>query len=283
MYLVIKSEEDMENPCIDYRISEKDKKSGIYPVSAGTQKCAPGYCWGPGVRMHFLIHYVISGKGRFYCGSSIYELSKGQAFVIFPNTVVKYCADEKEPWEYSWVVFTGDNSFEIMTKLGIFLQKPVFTPENPKALQRVMERMPRERSLEIRENLLFTSVLFELFALIAEEGKGVNKLNRYFIAATGYIKAHFAEDLTVDKVAEAVGVSRTYLFSVFKTACQKSPKEYILELRMERAGMLLNSTDLNIGFISNSVGYADPLLFSKMFKKYYGLSPKAFREKGIGK
>ena len=42
----------------------------LVALSSGEEKCAPCHSWGAGVRSHYLIHYVISGKGVFYCGTN---------------------------------------------------------------------------------------------------------------------------------------------------------------------------------------------------------------------
>ena len=107
-------------------ISERSTSAynGLKPVSSGEEKCAPGHSWGAGVRGAYIIHYVLSGTGVFYCGMGKYTLTKGQAFVIFPNTVVKYQADLKDPWHYAWVVFQGDEAKEIFTNMGISIKNP---------------------------------------------------------------------------------------------------------------------------------------------------------------
>ena len=75
-----------------------------------------------------------------------------------------------------------------------------------------------------------------------------------------------------------MGVNRSYLASSFKKATGYSPKEYLLSLRMERAKSLLEISDMTINGISNAIGYSDQLAFSRMFKKYTGISPTVYRD-----
>ena len=49
--------------------------------NAGFQKCPPGYGWGPGIRDHFLIHYILSGRGHCQVGEDQWELGAGDAFL----------------------------------------------------------------------------------------------------------------------------------------------------------------------------------------------------------
>ena len=93
-----------------YKATAKELVSlSVYNV--GYQLCDAGYQWGPGIRDHYLIHYVISGKGTYEVNNETHFLSAEDAFLVYPNTEIIYRADAKTPWEYAWVGFTGsDNS-----------------------------------------------------------------------------------------------------------------------------------------------------------------------------
>ena len=87
-----------------YKVTEKELVSlSVYNV--GFQKCDALYQWGPGIRDHYLIHYIISGKGTYRVAGQTYHLSGGDALLVYPNTEVVYCADEQDPWEYAWARF----------------------------------------------------------------------------------------------------------------------------------------------------------------------------------
>ena len=72
--------------------------------NCGLERCAPGQTWGPGIRDHYLIHLVVSGKGVFEVGGRTYEVVPGDLFFARPSQLIRYTADEAQPWEYSWVV-----------------------------------------------------------------------------------------------------------------------------------------------------------------------------------
>ena len=79
-----------------YKVTEKELVSlSVYNV--GFQKCDALYQWGPGIRDHYLIHYIISGKGTYRVAGQTYHLSGGDTFLVYPNTEVVYCADEQDP------------------------------------------------------------------------------------------------------------------------------------------------------------------------------------------
>lgn len=268
----------MEHNCGEGAVLEVKEKTGLYPLGAGEEVCKKGHCWGPGVRGHYLIHYVIRGKGSYYCGVNRYELTAGDLFVIYPGTVIQYRADEEDPWHYAWTVFLGDEAYGILEAAGITPLHPVAKGLTGEQLLSLLRRMPRMRSQETAENLHATSLLYEFMSLLTGEKQGQAQDSPYFVAAKRYVRSRYSQELTVEELARAVGVSRKYLYTLFKDACGKSPKEYLLDYRMEKAAAYLVQTDLSVGTVSNSVGYTDPLLFSKMFKKKMGLSPKQYRE-----
>ena len=101
-----------------YIVKEKELVSlSVYNV--GFQSCDSLYQWGPGIRDHYLIHYIISGKGRYTVNGSVHTLTPGDAFLVYPNTEVIYQADAQDPWEYTWVGFTGSDVFDALLYIEV--------------------------------------------------------------------------------------------------------------------------------------------------------------------
>jgi len=270
----------MKDCCEEIINIPANNKHGLYPLSSNEEKCSSGHFWGPGVRPYYLLHYIISGKGVFYSGTKKYELSKGQMFAVFPHNIVKYQADKEDPWHYIWVIFSGDEAKEILSEASLSIKDPVFEPHNGEKILSVMRSMQKERSADMSENLKFTSLLYEFMSLMTAKSGNLSEANEnsYFYLATRFIKAHFSEDITVDKIASFVGLSRKYLYTVFKKECGSSPQQYLIDYRMEKAREFLMNKELSVGNVSYSVGYEDPLVFSKMFKQKNGISPTQYRE-----
>ena len=107
-----------------YKVTEKELVSlSVYNV--GFQRCDSLYQWGPGIRDHNLIHYIISGKGFSKIGKRTYELQAGDSFLVYPNTEVVYYAAETDPWEYAWVGFTGSDASMILKATDFSPEKPI--------------------------------------------------------------------------------------------------------------------------------------------------------------
>ena len=264
--------------CYISRESLKNKFDSLKPFSSGEEKCAPNHSWGAGVRSLYIVHYIIDGCGTFWCGTKKYHLEKGQVFVIFPSTIVKYQADCENPWHYAWVTFTGNEASDILGQMGIDIHNPTSTVQNPDLTLDTLRRMPSERSSDLSDNLNFTARLYDFFSALAPT-KTEAKENEYLSSAKRYIKAHYFDDITVESISSHIGISRKYLFALFKKNLNVSPKEYIINYRLQRAEEFLTDKNLSISSIAYSVGYPDPLAFSKSFKSKTGMSPSEFRDK----
>ena len=104
---------------------------GLNVYNSGHQRCSGGHFWGPAVRNFYLIHLVVSGKGYYTLGNETYEVKKGSAFIIYPGTLVSYCADDNDPWEYCWVGFNGADASRLVELTSFEQDNPIikFSPE----------------------------------------------------------------------------------------------------------------------------------------------------------
>jgi two-component system response regulator YesN len=96
--------------------------------------------------------------------------------------------------------------------------------------------------------------------------------------AKAYLAQHYAEPLTLNRLAEVVHMSPNYFSSVFSNEVGVSFLEHLTALRIEKAKQLLGEKDARAFEVGERVGYENPQYFSKIFKKYTGLSPSEYKE-----
>lgn len=96
-------------------------------------------------------------------------------------------------------------------------------------------------------------------------------------AARDYLDHHYAEPLTLQQLARAVGINKTSLTSGFYQVFGRSVFEHITQQRMARAYHLLSEAELSIERVAEAVGYAHGCSFSTAFNRFYGCSPKSVR------
>lgn len=98
--------------------------------------------------------------------------------------------------------------------------------------------------------------------------------------AMEYIQRHYNEDLTLNEVSKYVNISPQHFSKIFKDETQQNFVEWIAKLRIDKAKEYMNTSDMTIKEICYIVGYQDPNYFSRIFKKYVGVSPTEY-QKGI--
>ncbi len=265
-----------------YKLEFKNQNSGeLYLNTCGCSQTEPLHSFGPAVRPHFLIHFVLSGAGKFVVGGQEYPLKAGYGFLIEPNELTFYQADANKPWTYIWVGFSGSQAEEFLRKVGLSTKHPVFESDQSEELYEtvkdMMEHNTYSMSNDIRRNGLlrvFLSIISEN-AMIPEKEEAENG-NYYVHKAIEYIRSNYYTPIKITDVANYVCINRSYLYTLFKNSLDMTPQEFLSLFRITKAVQLLAVTSLSIESIAISCGYSDPLVFAKAFRKLKGLSPSTF-------
>lgn len=92
--------------------------------------------------------------------------------------------------------------------------------------------------------------------------------------AIDYIHTHLDRDLSLVQIAEVINISPTYFASLFKRATGISPHQYVIQQRVERAKLLLTTTDLAIANVAFQVGFSSQSHLTQHFKRLTGMTPK---------
>lgn len=98
------------------------------------------------------------------------------------------------------------------------------------------------------------------------------------LVCCNYIERHLNEKLTIKQLAEKAGYSEYYLSQKFKKELGMNVTQYISLKRIERAKMLLHSSNQNIQSISEELGFCNQSYFSEIFRSIVGMSPGEYRE-----
>jgi AraC-like DNA-binding protein len=100
---------------------------------------------------------------------------------------------------------------------------------------------------------------------------------RHLLRAKDLADARYFEEVGVDEMARAAGLSRAHFSREFRAAFGESPHVYLLTRRLERAAALLRTTDRSVADVCFSVGLQSVGSFTTSFKRIYGQSPTAYR------
>lgn len=263
-----KLENKLENEIIGTASCGFDLEAVVF----GREKCEKDHSFGPAVRTHWLIHFVVSGKGIFKIDDKVYTINPGEMFVIPPYKEIFYKADSNDPWSYTWIGFYVKG--ELPKKLADVIRCP-------KAINIFTSMQECEKFTDGRAAFL-NGKTWELFALLSEvDNNKYKQYNQYTYIdkAIEYIHSEYMNNISVEEIANRLNLDRTYFSVIFKKEVGLSPKQYILSYRMKLAVYLLENKNLSVTVAANSVGYSDVYVFSKMFKRYFGVSPSKYAEK----
>lgn len=253
----------------------------------GIEDCVPGHSWGPAVRDHYIVHHITGGKGVFHVNGKTYRLAAGDGFLICPDSIVSYTADMEHPWSYCWAGFHGIKAETYLKQANLSPSNPIFRYEKDNLLRDCVEKMLASRSLSKGGEVymlgylyIFLSLLIEASAPENPAGSGKKSRELYIKKAVEFIRMNYSRKISISEVSRFVGVDRSYLYLIFREYLNCSPQEFLTAFRMNKACELMDNASLSIGHIARSVGYEDPLLFSKVFRKNKGLPPREYRRKG---
>ena len=260
-------------------VSTGNESLSIRVNNVGREQCTSLHKWGPGIRNFYLLHYVVSGKGVYTVNKRSYEVTAGSTFMIYPYTEITYCADQEDPWEYYWVGFHGNDARLILGKTDFSEENPVIHTNMEDGFEKLLMDLYDAKGNSDSDRIKMAGHLLLALGFLAEHASVKERHDSvmlYTQKAAEYIEFNYAEELTVQGIADYIGISRSQLYRVFKKHYDKSPEEYILEFRIEQACYLLKNSGLSVGAVGYSVGFNNNLYFSKAFKKMKGVSPTTY-------
>ncbi len=128
------------------------------------------------------------------------------------------------------------------------------------------------------------SCAYKILGLVLKNAQSVqNKNNQGVQDSVDYMMKNHNNPISVSDLSKVANMSESNFYTAFKKHFGVSPIAYLNHYRLSRAVDLMGETDSTISEISYQVGIPDPLYFSKLFKKTYGVSPKQYRKQNFNR
>jgi AraC-like DNA-binding protein len=249
----------------------------------GTEVCTSSHSFGPAIRPHYLLHYILNGKGSYYADNKWYKLKKGEGFLICPGDSTYYKADKEEPWEYCWISFDGYEASTILKNCGLSKDNLIFKDNSNGVFKENLLSLINNYEANSNNEFALLGQLYLCFASIYDQvnSKEKNNYESYADKALDYIYNNFSYDIKISDIARYVGIDRTYLYKIFIQEHKVSPQQYLISFRLNTAVNLLETTKMNITEISYSCGFKDTPTFYKHFKKQFNITPVQYRKNNV--
>ena len=230
---------------------------------------------------------VRGGESRYFVGGTPYDARRGDLF-IFNSRVV-----HDEPSGPDRPVATSSLALGGLAVPG--LRENTLIPEDASPVCRLSEQqtLRLERLYDVLYDELTAGnddgahhLLMAILTLVEQfraalAGGSVADANAFARRIKDYIDRHFAEEFSLQQMADALHVSPYYLAHVCKEATGYSPLQYVLRRRIGEAQTLLITTDLPVTRIAAQVGYDNPSHFNAQFSKAVGMPPRTFRREYV--
>lgn len=245
------------------------------PLDIGRHDGLAKHSFGPAVRRHWLVHYVIEGIVRFQKGDNVYSVKKGECFIIRPNEITYY--ENSAPWHYAWIGFSADKIPQCLKSNDVlkadFLQNIFIEIE-----ENIDKYNSEFGDNGVREAYLLGKIteimaLFELHYARPTESRAESEIKK----VKNYIDVRLTSNLKISEIADEFHLDRAHLSRKFKEVVGESPQNYIVNARLKEAAKLMREHGLSPTDAATAVGYLDIYLFSKMFKRRFGVSPREYK------
>ena len=212
---------------------------------------------------------ILSGEGIYTVDGEDYRIEKGTLIFCFAAT--RYSIRYENELSYIYIKYHGNRAGALHERFGIS-QKRFLFPKMESLIPMWKEGIVN--SSEENADLLSESILLYTFSKLSTNFSNTDSL---IIRLTDYLRENFTDlSLSLQSVADEFGYSSKYLSRFIAKELKTNFSDYVKNLRMKRAMLLLEQGITSIKNLAILSGYSDPLYFSKVFKETFGASPKQY-------
>ena len=239
---------------------------------------------------------ILSGKGRYFVEEKIYDVEPGDIIVCNPGVHHKnIVTNPSEPTVEFFTGFYGYH-FKNMPPETIQLKDGGYhlrlsADARREVMKQCYEMLAENEARQIGKYFMLKARLMQVLLMMMREivetprpkQKSCNfeSYNKSYAVKKiiNYLNENYEHKISLDQIAHNMYLSPVYISKIFKEETGESPINYLIKIRLEKARDILeHSEDGSIKNIATEVGYDDVYHFSKLFKKYYGISPQNYRK-----
>jgi len=245
--------------------------------------------------------YILSGKGRYLIEEKEYDVEPGDLIICNPGVKHTHVVTNSKEPTIEFISGFTDFQFKNMAPNSIELVDGGCIVHMSAELKQEIAMHCYAMIAEKESNLIgryfmFKTHLMQMLLLVMREiseiektsQKGCNfeSYNKSYAVnrIINYLNENYENKISLEQIAHNIYLSPVYISKIFKEETGESPINYLIKIRLEKAkDILLNSDGGSIKSIANQVGYDDVYHFSKLFKKYYGVSPLYYKKRAMRK
>ena len=216
------------------------------------------------------------GNYRIQLDDSMPQETGDGGFFIAPSQVVQKITHFTDPrtqqmrnrWVFLEVIMNHSYSLDDLYHF------PTLVPEEMKAeMNRLFDQLFAADDICDEMSIYFQIIKHLLHFAVPKD----TIINKPLLDVLDHIRQHYAEPLTVARLAAAAFLSESYLYELFRRNLGTSPIAYLNHYRLSVASELLKQTDEPVAKIAEMTGFQDPAYFTRLFRRTFHTNPRAYR------
>lgn len=224
------------------------------------------------------VEYILDGTGTVRHGGKLYHPEKGDVYLLGCEEDHDYESDEEHPWKKIWFNASGPLVNTLIEQYGL-RDRVVIDGTGTLPFFEKIVNLCREGKTESEINTRAAVICHELFQVLNRNVRTTPRSeNGDAILLKNYLDVHASEAVSAETLAALIFKSKSQTLRLFKKAYALTPYEYLIEVRLNRAKVLLRDSGLSVKEIAYRVGFNDEHYFSFFFKQKCGLTPSAYRK-----
>lgn len=230
--------------------------------------------------LYYNFHLCVSGCGYVKLSNgSVTKLTAGDVFFTYPNMNAQYYPDNKNPWHYYWINFSGNGIHSLLNKVGISKEYPFLKVKKLAPYKNLLEE--NMQNCALYKDLMFVfsrATLYSFVSMLLKETYSPDKKklmdSDHVAKVLLYIDENFADpELSLKSLANEVSLNETYLSRLFCKVVGIPLKQYLNNLRIHHACSLFEEGETSVKNVAFSVGFTSQYYFSKVFSSVMNDAP----------
>ncbi len=268
-----------------YTYTSSHMKNSAFSVEQlGRDVSTPGFSY-PYYSGNYVLSVVRKGKGTLETDGKKYILSKNDAFLTLPNVLSIRTADTDEPWELCFVSFNGDVAKEMLEKT-VFRRGTITANLKNSDMADEIIRCAVMLNSSIYSEFTLLECFFRFLSFIDSQkaypiAEADDNHNKYVLEIKKYIQANYPKPIKISEIADKLSINRSHLYRIFKKEMGIGVEDYIINIRINHAKVLLKDTSLSVSSVGTLAGYKNYTTFFKRFKQSTGITPLEYRNSNI--
>jgi AraC-like DNA-binding protein len=215
---------------------------------------------------------TVAGTGRVLLDGRWQKIKAGTVCMAPPRVLNAFFAEGRERWVFAWVRY--EESVSVLPLVGA--SSPVVLSRGAEDLARVIEGLRAEWEGARDPKLLhhWVEMAHGLCRRFAQPFQVNERMRKLWDA----VDAALENDWSLAKLARVVHLSVEHLRRLCHQELGRSPMQHLTYMRMQRARVLLETTEDKLDVVAGSVGYGNAFIFSRVFKRWVGCAPSVYRE-----